>query len=131
MIFIIRYEKVSSTYILLEDYKGFLKYKIPGFLNNYGSVDNDGHIFIKNGFSWDGSSYAIDSEKCLIPSLIHDFSCYSIEAIRADKRAWRAARKSIDKEYRDNCLNAGMGKLQSYNRYFFIRIFGNLKYLTI
>jgi hypothetical protein len=52
----------------------------------YFTLCRDGDMHVKYGYTWDGATWAIDSESLVKPSCIHDIFCELINAGLLDKR---------------------------------------------
>lgn len=91
--------------------------------NNYISLDTQGNLAIKAGYSWDGpSGPTFDTKTFMRGSLVHD-ALYQL--MREDKlsQKWR---EIIDQELRRMCIEDGMWKARAWWVYKGVR-FGGLK----
>ena len=69
---IVEINKGKYKYTLLKDFVFFSdQLKNVKFKNKYVDIWN-GVIIVKEGYSWDGCSYAPDTERTLAASLVHD-----------------------------------------------------------
>jgi len=76
-------------------------------------------LSIKPGYCWDGSSsIAIDSDKDMRASLVHD-ALYQL--MRMGILDYKTQRKAADELYRDMCVEDGMWKVRAWWRYKAIR----------
>ena len=72
-------------------------------------------VILRTDYRWDGSTYAIDTRKCLKASALHDAWCQAMDEgiFEAGWLNWR--RGCL--EYRWLCGQAGMSGLRRYGRY--------------
>jgi hypothetical protein len=128
-----KYEEVSSVYVLKKAHRVILNNKWPTIKETFGKTVNiydDGktRLTLKKGTPWDGSTYAIDCEADIEASLVHDWLCYIIDDKLGDTTEnWKKYRKMADQEYLFFLKKNGMNFLRAYARYFAIRKFAFLK----
>ena len=104
------------------------------FDNRYMSMLPNGQLFVKAGYTWDGSSIPhkkilqaftlglYDPDRyCKVASLIHDALC---QAIREGLLS-RHKKISADIIYYDMCVEGGMSGRQARRRYEALRKFGD------
>lgn len=80
----------------------------------------DEELEIKEGYAWDGASFAIDTDTFMIGALVHDALYQLIREGYLDKKY----RKACDEELIDKCKRDGMCWLRRKYVYLGVRLFG-------
>ena len=82
-------------------------------IDEYYALDPDGILTVKQSYSWDGASGAIDTDTNLRASLFHDALC---QMIGNDELPLEAIHEA-NRLYRDICLQDGMSKVRAWLEY--------------
>jgi hypothetical protein len=119
-----RYRKIYkySTEASLRVATGVKGYEaeVPGSVSPWVSLDKDGTLFIKEGYSWDGASGVPDTRWNLRGSLVHD----ALYQLIREGYLPKAARAPADSTFGDYCLKDGSGRALSWIFWAGVRVFG-------
>jgi hypothetical protein len=109
-------------YQLEQDYTVVVDIKGEKVDSEYIKLSEDGTLFIKEGYAWDGpSGPTIDTLDSMRGSLIHDVLYQSMRDYGLDRLKYKSI---ADNEFRKACLEDGMSKFRAFYFYWGVRLFG-------
>lgn len=112
----------TYKYTMVESYSRKVKiYPQNKIGNNFLYLTEEGHLFLSEGYSWDGpSGPTIDTKNFMEGSLVHD----ALYQLMREKYLERKYRKYADELLREMCINDGMSRIRAFFVYWGVRLFG-------
>lgn len=120
------YEMLADTWFTVADLNLLKLKKEEEVRTKYFSIVN-GAIEAKKGYQWDGATgipRIFQSDKLIVPSLIHDILCLGVEVQELPIKY----RKVADKIFYKLCRDQGISWLVSKILYRAVRRYANIKY---
>jgi hypothetical protein len=115
-------KRVGGKFNLDQDYQVKIAVR-PEFDIQTGliSLDTEGNLLLRSGFSWNGANATIDTKTILRGAMVHD-ALY--ELMREGELSSSRWRETVDQELRRLCREDGMARVRAGFMYFGVRQFG-------
>lgn len=114
--------RLGYGYILDEDYSIYINVK-PQFPidTKYIKLSTDGLLTLKEGYSWDGATDAVDTNSIIRASLVHDALYQLMEDGILSKTSFKAL---ADEELYRIAREDGMGVFRAWYVHLAVKLFG-------
>ncbi len=115
----LKYSK-NNKYTLLEEFVYWTDIMGATLDTEFISLAKDGELTIKEFYSWDGASGAVDSKNFIVPSLVHD-ALYQLLRLKLLPKEYR---KKADRLLLAMLEENGMSRFRRGYVYRAVRLFG-------
>jgi hypothetical protein len=117
-----RTDRKAHKFHLDEDYQEKISVRpVVDIDTKHITLDTDGNLMLRKGFSWNGANGTIDTKTILRGSMVHDALYQLMREGELDNSRWR---ETADNELKRICREDGMGKLRAGFMYFVVRRYG-------